>query len=74
MFTRQSQEVRIQVEQLLEQLPGTEQMLTIPGVARVTLADFLAEVGNLQSYKHGQQIIRLAELNLKEKQFWEKER
>nr|WP_233277439.1 IS110 family transposase [Paenibacillus durus] len=41
-------------------------MLTVPGVAVVTLAGFLAEVGDLSGYEHGQQIIRLAGLNLKE--------
>lgn len=38
----------------------------MPGVAVVTLAGFLAEVGDLSGYEHGQQIIRLAGLNLKE--------
>ncbi|MGG1619723.1 transposase, partial [Paenibacillus sp. NRS-1782] len=42
------------------------EMLTVPGVAVVTLAGFLAEVGDLSGYEHGQQIIRLAGLNLKE--------
>jgi transposase len=41
-------------------------MLTIPGVAIVTLAGFFAEVGDLGGYDHGQQIIRLAGFNLKE--------
>ncbi len=31
-----------------------------------TIAGFLAEVGDLSKYDHGQQIIRLAGLNLKE--------
>nr|WP_245590464.1 IS110 family transposase [Aneurinibacillus terranovensis] len=44
-------------------------MLTVPGVGIVTLACFLAEVGDLQGYEHGQQIIRLAGLNLKENSF-----
>src|SRR5690606_28589553 len=41
-------------------------MLTVPGVGVVTVAGFLAEVGNLSNYDHGQQIIRLAGLSLKE--------
>ncbi|MDH6373089.1 hypothetical protein CA600_22725 [Paenibacillus sp. VTT E-133280] len=36
------------------------------GVAVVTLAGFLAEVGDLSGYEYRQQIIRLAGLNLKE--------
>lgn len=66
MFDRQLQDIMTQVEQLLEIIPGTEEMLTIPGFAIVTLAGFLAEVGDLQGYEHGQQIIRLAGFNLKE--------
>ncbi|GGI46605.1 hypothetical protein GCM10008018_17930 [Paenibacillus marchantiophytorum] len=41
-------------------------MLSIPGVGVVTIAGFLAEVGDINSYDHGQQIIRLAGLNLVE--------
>lgn len=66
MFARQLEEILFEVEQLLEQIPGTKEMLTVPGVAVVTLAGFLAEVGDLSGYEHGQQIIRLAGLNLKE--------
>ncbi|MEV2911696.1 transposase, partial [Paenibacillus larvae] len=66
MFSRQLQDIMTQVEQLLKQIPGTEEMLTIPGVAIVTLAGFLAEVGDLRGYEHRQQIIRLAGFHLKE--------
>lgn len=66
LFARQSDEIMKQVEQLLEQVPGTEEMLTVPGVGVATLAGFLAEVGDLQGYDHGQQIMRLAGFNLKE--------
>ncbi|MFC4770344.1 IS110 family transposase, partial [Effusibacillus consociatus] len=66
LFLRQLGDIMKQVEQLLKQIPGSEEMLTIPGVGIVTLAGFLAEVGDLKGYEHGQQIIRLAGLNLKE--------
>lgn len=66
MFARQLEEILSEVERLLAQIPGTKEMLTVPGVAVVTLAGFLAEVGDLNDYEHGQQIIRLAGLNLKE--------
>lgn len=55
-----------EVQKLLNRIPGTKEMMTIPGVAEVTLAGFLAEVGNLEDYTRPQQIIRLAGLNLKE--------
>jgi Transposase and inactivated derivatives len=39
-----------EVERLVSQIPGTQQMLTIPGVGLVTVAGFIAEVGDLSSY------------------------
>lgn len=66
MFARQLKDIMTEVEHLLAQIQGTKEMLTVPGVAIVTLAGFLAEVGDLSGYAHGQQIIRLAGFNLKE--------
>ncbi|MCY0894740.1 MAG: IS110 family transposase [Alicyclobacillaceae bacterium] len=66
MFARQRDEIMVQGEQWLNQIPGTQEMLTVPGMGVTTLAGFLAEVGDLKGYDHGQQIIRLAGLNLKE--------
>ncbi|MEC2133463.1 transposase, partial [Brevibacillus centrosporus] len=60
LFSRQLEEIMAQVEALLAQIPGTKEMLTVPGIGVVTLAGFLAEVGDLSGYDHGQQIIRLA--------------
>ena len=54
------------VMKILETIPGAKQMLSIPGIGVVTVAGFLAEVGDLNTYDHGQQIIRLAGLNLTE--------
>src|SRR5690606_16249532 len=66
LFTGQLENIMNQVEGILKQIPGTEEMLTIPGVAITTLAGFLAETGDLSNYDHGQQIIRLAGFNLRE--------
>lgn len=66
MFVKQLEDIMTEVERLFVRIPGTKEMLTIPGVAIVTLAGFLAEVGDLRGYDHGQQIIRLAGFNLKE--------
>lgn len=55
------------IKTLLEQIPGTKEMLTMPGVGIVTVAGFLAEVGDLSKYRHWKQILRLAGYNLKEK-------
>lgn len=49
-------------------------MLTILGATIVTLAGFLAEVGDLHDYDCSQQIIRLAGFNLKENSSGKNER
>jgi hypothetical protein len=44
-------------------------MISIPGVGLVTVAGFIAEVGNLEDYNHPRQIQKLAGLNSERKQF-----
>lgn len=66
LFCKQEETIMAEVIQILEKIPGTKQMLTIPGIGVLTVAGFLAEVGDLNNYDHGQQIIRLAGLNLTE--------
>ncbi len=66
LLFKQEEQVMEKVMGILENIPGTKQMLNIPGVGVATIAGFLAEVGDLSKYDHGQQIIRLAGLNLKE--------
>ncbi|MCL6443095.1 MAG: IS110 family transposase [Alicyclobacillus sp.] len=55
-----------EVERLVNQIPGTQQMMSIPGVGLVTVAGFLSEVGDLSAYDHPRQIQKLAGLNLRE--------
>lgn len=66
LFNEQLQAIMTQVLQILENIPGAAHMLSVPGIGVITVAGFLAEVGDLNNYDHGQQIIRLAGLNLKE--------
>lgn len=66
LFNEQLETIMAQVEEILEGIPGTTEMLTIPGIGILTVAGFLAEVGDLNTYDHGRQIIRLAGLNLME--------
>jgi transposase len=60
------EQLMTQIEIILEQIPGTEEMMSIPGVGMVTVAGFLSETGNLEGYSHPRQIQKLAGLNLKE--------
>ncbi|HWR56390.1 MAG TPA: IS110 family transposase [Negativicutes bacterium] len=53
------------IKAILVRLPEAKAMLDIPGIGVITVAGFLAEVGDLKNYRHWRQIIRLAGLNLK---------
>ncbi len=55
-----------EIERLVSQIPGTPEMMSIPGVGLVTVAGFLAEVGDLANYGNPRQIQKLAGLNLRE--------
>jgi len=66
LFSEQIETTMAKAEQILERIPGTTQMLSVPGVGVTTIAGFLSEVGDIRNYDHGQQIIRLAGLNLTE--------
>jgi len=66
LYGKQEESLMTEVLQILEKIPGTKQMMSIPGIGVLSVAGFLAEVGDLSRYDHGQQIIRLAGLNLTE--------
>jgi transposase len=60
------EQIMVAIEQLLQSVPGADSMMTLPGVGLVTVAGFLAEVGDLSGYDHPRQIQKLAGYNLKE--------
>ena len=66
LYQEQLELLMSEVERLVSQIPGTQQMLSVPGVGLVTVAGFLAEVGDLSGYDNARQIQKLAGLNLKE--------
>ena len=66
LYQEQLELLMNEVERLVSQIPGTQQMLSVPGVGLVTVAGFLAEVGDLSGYDNARQIQKLAGLNLKE--------
>ena len=66
MLCRQLDQLMELVEQLVRQIPGAVEMMSIPCVKLVTVAGFLAEVGDLSRYDHSQQIVRHAGLSLRE--------
>jgi len=52
------------VDRLVFQIPGTSEMLKIKGVGLVSIAGFIAEVGDISRFEHPKQIQKLAGLNL----------
>ncbi|MFC5532635.1 IS110 family transposase [Cohnella yongneupensis] len=59
-------ELDVKLDQLLEQIPGVTRLLAIRGIGRDTVAGFLAEVGDINQYRHPKQIVKLAGLSLRE--------
>lgn len=66
MLCRQMEQLMVLVEELVKQIPGAEHMMSIPCIGLITVAGFLAEVGELSRYDHSQQIVRHAGLSLGE--------
>ena len=62
----QLSDLESKIKDLLFDIPGAQQMVTIPGVGEMTVAGFYAECGNLGKFNHPKQIIKLAGLNLME--------
>lgn len=66
LLCRQLDQLMELVEELVKQIPGAVEMMSIPCVKLVIVAGFLSEVGDLSRYDHSQQIVRHAGLNLRE--------
>lgn len=60
------EDLMVKVEAILKKIPCSKEMMLIPGLGLVTVAGFLAEVGDLSKYSHPRQIQKLAGLTLKE--------
>ncbi|WP_223829648.1 transposase [Paenibacillus arenilitoris] len=60
------EELEARLDELLGQIPQVKQLLAIKGIGRDSIAGFLAEIGDIEHYRHPKQIIKLAGLNLKE--------
>jgi transposase len=52
-------ELHTKLDELMEQVPGVNKLLAIKGIGRDTVAGFLAEVGDIENYRHPKQIIKL---------------
>lgn len=54
------------VETLMLPMPGIDELLKIKGIGMVTVAGFIAEVGDISRFTHPKQIQKFAGLNLRE--------
>ncbi len=59
-------DLEVQLEMLLVGIPGTSEILKIKGVGLITLATFVAEVGDIGRFETAKQIQKLAGFSLKE--------
>lgn len=53
------EELEAHLDEQLMQIPCVPQLLAIKGIGRDTIAGFLAEVGDIEQYRHPKQIIKL---------------
>ncbi|KKC29668.1 transposase [Caldanaerobacter subterraneus subsp. pacificus DSM 12653] len=56
------------MEELLKKIDIAEYLLSIPGIGVITVAGFLAEVGDIGKYTHYKQIQKLGGLNITDNQ------
>ena len=55
-----------EIERLCKKIPESEQLLAIQGIGLITVAGFLAEVGDVRRFESPKQIQKLAGLSLRE--------
>lgn len=66
LLNEQLEDLEEKVIKMLEEIPGAKEISSIKGVGEMTVAGFIAEIGDINNYDHNRQIIKLAGLNLKE--------
>ena len=59
MLMRQYEGSMILLEELVMQIPGVNEMLGIKGIGLITVAGFIAEVGDINRFDHPKQIQKL---------------
>ena len=62
----QLESVMEEIESLCKKIPESEQMLAIKGIGVITVAGFLAEIGDARRFESPKQIQKLAGLSLRE--------
>lgn len=63
LLTDQMGEIEAEIRALLPTLEEASHLLSMPGVGWTTAAGLLAEIGAIDKYRHGRQLVKLAGLN-----------
>ncbi len=66
LYQKQLEGIEAQLEELVMEIPGAEEMVAVKGLGIFTVATVLSEIGDLNQYCHAQQTIKLAGLSLRE--------
>lgn len=59
------EEVMLQIESLLQEIPESAKLMAIKGIGLATVAGFFAEVGDVRRFRSPKQILKLAGLSLR---------
>lgn len=66
LYKSQIDQLDQELQTLVEDVPGAQEMMRISGLGATTVAVFFAEVGDVRNYRHPQQLVNLAGLSLRE--------
>jgi transposase len=64
IYVKQIDEIKVEMESLLKQIPGAKEALKIKGMGFVTVAGILAEIGDISRFQDARQIQKYAGLSL----------
>jgi transposase len=64
IYVKQIDEIKVEMESLLEQIPGAKKALKIKGMGLVTVAGIIAEIGDISRFQDARQIQKYARLSL----------
>lgn len=64
LLSKQLNNLSLEIEEMILQIPGVDKILPMKGMGIITIASFIAEVGDIKRFSHPDQIQKLAGLNL----------
>lgn len=64
MYMEQLEEIKVEMEKLLNQVPGAKEVLDIKGIGIVSAASIVSEIGDISRFEDARQIQKYAGLSL----------